>query len=40
MAQVPMTLSVFEGHFCCCEWQNALRSPSASAELVVVVVSE
>jgi len=36
MARIPMTLSKFEGHFCCYEWQNALRSHSASAELLVL----
>jgi len=38
MERIPMTLSEFEGHFCCYEWQNALRGPSAksaSAELFV-----
>jgi len=35
MARTPMTLSELEGHFCCYEWQNASRGPSASAELFV-----
>jgi len=26
ITQIPMTLSEFEGHFCCYEWQNASRS--------------
>jgi len=35
MAQIPMTLSEREGHFCCYEYQSALCSPSASAEILV-----
>jgi len=30
MAQITMTLSEFEGHFCCYEWQNTSHDPSAS----------
>jgi len=30
-----MILSELEGHFCCHEWQNASRGPSASVELLV-----
>jgi len=33
-----MTLSEFEGHFCCFEWQNASRGRCASAELLVVIL--
>jgi len=41
MARIPMTLSEFEGHFYCCEWQNASRSRlSASAELLVNISSK
>jgi len=36
MAQIPVTLSELEGHFCCYDWQNASRGPSASAELLVL----
>jgi len=35
MARIPMALSELEGHFCCYEWQNASRNPSASTELLV-----
>jgi len=31
MAQIPMTLSEVEGHFCSYDWQCASRGPSASA---------
>jgi len=29
-----MTLSELEGQFCCYEWQNVSRGPSASAKLL------
>jgi len=35
MAQIPLTLSELEGHFCCYDWQNMSRSPSACAELLI-----
>jgi len=38
MARTPMTLSEFEGLFCCYEWQNATRGPSASTGLLVFVI--
>jgi len=31
MARMPMTLSEFEGQFCCYDWQSASRGPSVSA---------
>jgi len=31
-----MTLNKFEGHFCCLEWQNVSRCPSASSEFLVM----
>jgi len=37
---LPVTLSEFEGPFCCYEWQNASRGPSASAELLVYDMKE
>jgi len=35
MAWIPVTLSELEGHFCCYDWQNASRGPSASAAFLV-----
>jgi len=37
MAQIPMTSSESESHFCCYEWQIASRGPSATAELLVFI---
>ena len=37
IARIPVTLSEHEGHFSCYYCQNASRSPSASAELLVRV---
>jgi len=39
MARIPMTLSEFEGHFCCYERRNASHGPSTSAELPVLTVN-
>jgi len=36
LAQIPVTLSDLEGHFCCYNWQNAFCSPSATAGLLVI----
>jgi len=41
MAQMPMTLSELEGHFCSCNWQSASCSPSiciCRASLFVVII--
>ena len=39
MAQIPMTLSAAEGHFCSYDWQCASRGPSA-AELLVLIMTD
>jgi len=36
ITRIPVTMSELEGHFCCYDWQNASRGPSASAELLVL----
>jgi len=36
MARTPVTLSKLEGNFRCYEWQNVLRGPCASADLLVL----
>ena len=35
MERIRMTLSEFEVHFCCFEWQYASRGPSVTAKLLV-----
>jgi len=36
---LPVTLGGFEGHFCCNEWQNWSRGPSATAELLILITT-
>jgi len=35
MAQIPVTLSELEGHFCCYDCPDMSHGPSATAELFV-----
>jgi len=37
MAQIPLTLSEIEGHFCSYDWQCVSHSASAFAELLLAV---